>query len=113
MVTPSGAGVIVLVSFPFTDLSASKLRPAIVLADVGRGDWVLTQVTSKAYADPYAVEIKNTDFDSGSLKVTSYARPGKLFTASENLMVAQVGVLKKEAHQRVIDAIVRLLQIGK
>ncbi len=113
MVTPSGAGAVVLVRFPFTDLSTSKLRPAVVLANVGRDDWVLGQLTSKSYADPYAVEIKNTDFASGSLKIISYARPGKLFTANENLMVAQVGVLKKDAHQRVVDAIVRLLQAGK
>ncbi len=113
MVTPSGAGSVVIVSFPFTDLSTSKLRPAIVLASVDRGDWVLVQLTSKSYADSYAVEIKNTDFASGTLKITSYARPGKLFTANENLMIAQVGVLKKEVHQIVVDAVVKLLQTGE
>lgn len=45
MVTPS-AGAVVLVRFPFSDLSQTKLRPAAVLADGGRGDWILCQVTS-------------------------------------------------------------------
>lgn len=40
MVTPT-AGTVVLVPFPFSDLSQAKLRPAVVLADVGRGDWVM------------------------------------------------------------------------
>jgi mRNA interferase MazF len=40
MVTPT-AGAIVLVRFPFSDLSQAKLRPAVVLADAGRGDWIL------------------------------------------------------------------------
>src|SRR6058998_279873 len=82
MVAPS-TGAIVLVPFPFSDLSASRLRPAIVLADAARGDWILCQVTSNPYADPLAIEINAPDFSAGSLRTTSYARPGKLFTAHE------------------------------
>jgi hypothetical protein len=36
---PFAAGAVVLVQFPFSDLTASKLRPAVVLAEAGRGDW--------------------------------------------------------------------------
>jgi mRNA interferase MazF len=32
---------IVLLPFPFSDLSASKLRPALILADADKGDWIL------------------------------------------------------------------------
>ena len=52
---PSAAGAIVLVRFPFSDLSQSKLRPAIALADAGRGDWILCQVTSNPYSDTRAI----------------------------------------------------------
>jgi mRNA interferase MazF len=45
-------GVVVLVRFPFSDLSWSKLRPAVVLAHAGGVDWVLCQVTSNPYGDP-------------------------------------------------------------
>ena len=58
MGTPA-AGSVVLVPFPFSDLSQSKLRPAVILADAGRGDWILCQVTSRSYADPRAVEISD------------------------------------------------------
>lgn len=108
MVTPS-TGAVVLLPFPFSDLSQSKLRPAIVLADAERGDWVLCQVTSKPYADPNAVELTNADFATGSLNLTSYARPGKLFTANERLMMSQVGELKPATLKKVIDAVVALL----
>jgi mRNA interferase MazF len=44
VVTPA-AGAIVLVPFPFSDLSQAKLRPAVTLANAGRTDWILCQVT--------------------------------------------------------------------
>ncbi len=69
---------VILLPFPFSDLSASKLRPALVLADVGKGDWVLCQITSNAYTDPSAVELNAPDFSAGGLQRVSYARPGKL-----------------------------------
>ena len=64
MVTPA-VGPVVLVRFPFSDLSQSKLRPAVVLADAGRGDWILCQVTSNPYADARAVELAEGDFWHG------------------------------------------------
>ncbi|HEU0092532.1 MAG TPA: hypothetical protein VFS78_10495, partial [Vicinamibacteria bacterium] len=44
------AGVVVLVRFPFSDLSSSKLRPALVVAAAGGADWVLCQITSNPYS---------------------------------------------------------------
>ena len=85
MVAPA-IGAVVLVRFPFSDLSQSKLRPAVVLAEAGRGDRILCQVTSKPYGDGRAIELDHTAFGSGSLRVTSYARPGKLLTASHNIV---------------------------
>ena len=109
MVIPS-VGEVVLVPFPFSDLSQSKVRPAVSLADVERGDWVLCQVTSQPYGDPQAVGLDATDFDSGGLLVASYARPGKLFTANTSLMIRSVGKLNAAALQRVLDAVVNLLR---
>lgn len=83
MATPS-AGAVVVVRFPFSDLTNSKLRPAVVLADAGKNDWVLCQITSKAYADPSAVEIEDADFAGGSLNQTSYARPGSSSPQTKN-----------------------------
>lgn len=111
MATPS-AGAVVVVQFPFSDLTNSKLRPAVVLALAGKKDWVLCQITSKAYADSSAIEIKDTDFASGSLRQTSYARPGKLFTANESLIDSQAGLLTKDAFEQILDAVTMLLRSG-
>jgi mRNA interferase MazF len=72
------AGVVVLVRFPFSDLSSSKLRPALVLASAGGSDWVLCQVTSNPYGDPLAVPLTAASFAEGGLPRESFARPGKL-----------------------------------
>lgn len=109
MVAPA-AGSVVLLPFPFSDLSRTKLRPAVVLADAGRGDWILCQITSKPYADASAVLLRDPDFSAGSLQLDSYARPGKLFTAHQSLLAAEAGKLKPESRDKVISALVRLLQ---
>jgi hypothetical protein len=49
-------------------------------------------------------------FASGSLRVASYARPGKLFTASHDLIVGRAGVLKPDAHRQIVESVVTLLR---
>ncbi|MGP0069421.1 MAG: type II toxin-antitoxin system PemK/MazF family toxin [Isosphaeraceae bacterium] len=109
MVVPS-AGEVVLVPFPFSDLSQSKVRPAVCLADAGRGDWVLCQITSSPYGDPSAVPLDATDFTAGGLLVASFARPGKLFTASASLMVRSVGTPSPATLAWVLSAVIALFQ---
>ena len=104
------AGSVVLVRFPFSDLSQSKLRPAVVLADGGRGDWLLCQITSNPYSDARAVQLADSDFRTGSLRVTSYARPTKLFTAHHTLITSEIGILHEASRKRIADVVVRLLQ---
>lgn len=111
MVTPT-AGAVVLVPFPFSDLSQAKLRPAVVLASADRGDWIMCQVTSNPYSDPRSVTLDDDGFAEGSLHLTSYARPGKLFTANRSLMVSQVGRLKVDSLKQIIDTIVDILYVG-
>jgi mRNA interferase MazF len=103
-------GSVVLVAFPFSDLSRTKLRPAISLAGAGKGDWILCQVTSNPYADRDAVRLEDSSFETGSLQRVSYARPGKLFTANEDLMVEEVGVLTRISVDTLVDAVVEVLR---
>jgi|ERR1051325_11412342 mRNA interferase MazF len=104
------AGQIVIVRFPFSDLTASKVRPAVVLAEAGRGDWILCQITSQPYGDPDAIRLDTGDLAWGSLRLTSYARPGKLFTAHASLMAAQIAELQSGKFNAVRNAVVRMIQ---
>jgi mRNA interferase MazF len=69
-------------------------------------------VTSKPYGDERAIKLDDASFCEGSLRATSYARPGRLFTASPALTVAQVGRLKPEFRQ-IIDSVVSLLRADR
>jgi mRNA interferase MazF len=68
-------GDVVIVPFPFSDLSASKLRPALVVAALIGDDVILCQITSQAKSDGYAISVGPTDFASGGLPKDSNARP--------------------------------------
>ena len=109
---PVQPGVVVFVRFPFSDLSASKLRPAAVLARAGAVDWVLCQVTSNPYGDSGAVPLTAASFVSGGLGRESFARPGKLFTASQSLFVRTAGQLSPVAHRELVDRVVAVLRSG-
>ena len=59
------AGDIVVLPFPFSDLSDSKIHPAVVLARANKSDWILCQITSNPYGDAQAIVIDRTDFKEG------------------------------------------------
>ncbi|MCA1917622.1 type II toxin-antitoxin system PemK/MazF family toxin [Methanospirillum hungatei] len=75
-------GDIIVIPFPFSDLSSVKRRPALVIAPVTGDDLILCQITSKYHSDPYSISLHPSDLISGTLKEMSYIRPDKLFTAN-------------------------------
>jgi len=105
-------GLVVLVRFPFSDLSSSKLRPAVVLAHAGGVDWALCQVTSNPYGDPAAIALTGNSFESGGLHRDSFARPGKLFTASASIVIREAGGLLPVVHRTIVQSVIDLLQSG-
>ena len=103
------AGDVVVVPFPFSDLSQSKRRPALVLAELTGDDLILCQITSRSITDRYAIEIDTEDFISGSLSQISNIRPNQLFTADRSIIVYKVGEISAEKLQMAIDGVVNIL----
>ena len=73
-------GDVVVIPFPFSDLSGNKRRPALVVADLDGDDVILCQITSVVRGDNYAVSLDMADYESGTLPVKSFVRPNKIFT---------------------------------
>ena len=102
-------GDIVVTPFPFSDLSGSKRRPALVFADLPGDDIILCQITSQHTNDSYAVSLTQTDFSSGSLPVDSFIRPSRIFTADKNIIIRKAGTVNHSVLNATLKKIAALL----
>jgi len=103
-------GDIVVVPFPFSDLSQAKRRPALVLAELEGDDRILCQITSQLVQDKYAIQLDEDDFAKGSLKRRSNIRPNRIFTADMRIILYRIGHLKADKLDEVIEQVVRILE---
>ena len=101
-------GDIVVVPFPFSDFSASKRRPAIVLASLSGDDLVLSQITSKNISDSMSIAIDSNDVINGTLNIASNIRPNKLFTTDESIILYKIGTLKIDKLETVIAKVIEI-----
>jgi mRNA interferase MazF len=102
-------GDIVVIPFPFSDLSGTKRRPALVLSDLQGDDIILCQITSQQTKDKYSLPIKNQDFILNKLPVLSNIRPNRIFTADKNIIIKKVASINRIAFNAVIEKIFEIL----
>ncbi len=103
-------GDIVVVPFPFSDLTHAKRRPAFVLTVLPGDDVILCQITSRDVKDDLAIKLKAADFEVGTLPVESNIRPNRLFTADRHIILYKVGHLKQEKIGQIIDQTVDIIR---
>ena len=103
-------GDIVIVPFPFSDLSRSKKRPAIVVTVLEGDDIILCQITSQWIRDKYAIPVEGSDFATGSLRQESHIRPNRIFTADRDIILYRAGQLRQKKMDEVIEKIIQIVQ---
>ncbi len=98
---------IVLMPFPYSDLSQSKKRPALVLSsnqfNKVRQDVICCSITSSPAREYKTVDITNRDMESGFLEFDSKVKPYHLFTVSKQRIYRSLGILKKAKFNDVIS----------
>ena len=93
-------GTIVLVPFPFTDLSATKVRPAVVVSAKPIGDDViLAFISSKQKAGKYTVVIAPSE--ANGLKVPSAIICSKLATLEKTTLLGEVGYMENNILKQI------------
>jgi len=102
-------GDVVVAPFPFSDLSAAKKRPALVVATLTSDDVIFCQITSQAVSDSYAVPLTDRDYISGGLRQTSHIRPNRLFSAESSIILYRAGTISPTKMQKVLAKLVQIL----
>jgi mRNA-degrading endonuclease toxin of MazEF toxin-antitoxin module len=102
-------GDVVVIPFPYPDLSASKKRPALVIASLDGDDVILCQITSQSISDRYGIPINAADFRGCGLKHPGNIRPNRLFTADGRIVEYHAGVIKDEKLQEVLQKIIQII----
>ena len=103
-------GDVVVVPFPFSDLSSTKRRPALDAAALGTGDdGVLCQITSRTVADNFSIHIAESDFVTGGLRRKSNVRPNRLFTADTRIILYRAGQLSIRKMRAVTAKIIEII----
>ncbi|CAN5822315.1 type II toxin-antitoxin system PemK/MazF family toxin [soil metagenome] len=92
-------GAVVLVPFPFTDLSGSKRRPALVVSPEGshEEDLILCAITSQVpqRLSEQEILLEAGDMVQEQLPKKSIIKPGKFFTMHRSLIAARYGMAKQ------------------
>ncbi len=104
------AGDVVIVDYPYTDMSQTKRRPALVVhVVIGTQNIVTCQITSQYKVDAYSVALAQDDFATGRLtQPVSTIRLNYLFTFDDNLVVRHAGQITPERFAVVRAALVAL-----
>lgn len=104
-------GDIVVINFPFSDLTGMKRRPALVLSDLDGDDIILCQITSRIRMDEYAILLDNDDFVMGNLMSESVIRPNKIFTADKNMIQYKACGITNDKFMQVVRTLIDIINV--
>lgn len=105
---------VVLVPFPFDDLSSAKVRPAVCLTEpVGEHKHVvLAFITSRVFDNPLSTDVIPTqsdrDFSVTGLRVSSTLQLHRMMTVATSVIVRELGTLPTSA-QKTVEGKLKLL----
>lgn len=100
-------GGLVLVPFPFSDLSTTKRRPVVALtAPDGYGDFIALPVTSRPHAE-HSRPLQPGDLVEGRLPVASFIRTDRIVTLNVALVVKSLGRVAPDAIADAVDRLCR------
>lgn len=101
-------------SFPFSDLKSSKVRPALVLSNNEYNrkfeDFVAVPLTTNLKSRDYSVLVSNRDLESGRLIVESNIKVDRIFSVSRKLVRMNIGRINKDVHSKIKKIIVELVE---
>ena len=105
---------IVLVPFPYSDLSSLKRRPVLIVSNNTYNnkfpDVLVCVITSNLYKDDYSVTLDDTDLEVGILPEKSVIKCHKLFAIEQSQILKRFSVLSEKKFEEVRNLINKLIQ---
>jgi mRNA interferase MazF len=106
---------IVMIPWPYSDLTATAQRPALIVSNHAHNgandDFIFCALTSNAREWVNSVEVANSDLESGQLVCKSRIKPTKLMALHKGIIKFRVATLNKQKCQEVVNAINDILKL--
>lgn len=106
-------GEIVIVPFPFSDLSGTKQRPVLIISNNDYNntceDVITCGITSNKKESRYAIIIDNKNLIEGQIPLQSSIKIDKLFTLEKTIIIKKIGRINKETFDKVKDGFFSLI----
>ena len=94
-------GEVVVLEFPYSDLSKTKKRPSLVVANLKGDNIILCQITGQPRPDLDIINLKREDFQNGGLQRNSFIMPSFVFTIHKSKVNYSAGKIKQEKIKEV------------
>ena len=104
-------GDIVLIPFPYSDLTGVKQRPALIISNEMLNktqDRICCLITSNETGD--GITIENKHFRDRKLPFKSYVKPHRIFTVNENIIRKKLCNINNEFHKLIINKINSIIE---
>jgi len=96
---------IILMPFPYSDLTGAKLRPAVIISNQNlKGeDKLCCLITSNKSSD--GITLNKRSFEDKELPFESIVKPHRIFSVNERIIKKKISKITKEFHQKIINNI--------
>lgn len=105
-------GDIVIMPFPFTDLSDQKIRPAVVISNTKfnrLNNLLVAAISTKPGNVDFAISLKASDIKNGELKKDSFIRLQNIFVLEKRLIIKSVGQIHSEKQKIIQERMIEYL----
>lgn len=97
---------IVLMPFPYSDLTGSKQRPALIISNKklnNTEDRICCLITSNKPKD--GILITNKDLENGKMPFESWIKPQRLFTINDRIIKKRLCSITRDFHNKVVKEV--------
>ncbi len=108
---------IVLVPFPFDDLTANKVRPAVCLTDEIKPHshivlaFITSRIPASVSATDFVIDKSDSDFATTGLKVSSTVRLHRLMTVTKSIVQREPGELSVSQRTEIENKLRKLFNL--